>query len=184
MKRWLQLASAIDRFTEAVGRVLWALVLVMIAAGAYSALARYTDPVTGWNLSSNRWVELQWYAFAAVFLLGAAYGLRHDAHVRVDVGYAWCSTRTKAWINLMGTLLFLGPFCVLMIDYSWPMVYNAWATWEQSPDPGGLPRYPIKTVIPVAFGLLLVQGAAVVIRHVAYLRGRLPADKVPMLAGD
>jgi len=91
--------------------------------------------------------------------------------VRVDVVYESLSKRGRAWINLLGTALFLFPFSLLMLVMSWPMVRNTWAVWEQSPDPGGLPRYPIKTVIPLAFLLLIAQGIAFTIRQVAVLRG-------------
>jgi TRAP-type mannitol/chloroaromatic compound transport system permease small subunit len=170
MQRWLRLARFIDRLTERTGRFVYWLTLAMVLLGSYNAIARYTDRYTGLGLSSNTWLELQWYLFSLVFLLGAAYGLKHDVHVRVDVVYESLSKRGRAWINLLGTLLFLFPFSVLMLVMSWPMVRNTWAVLEQSPDPGGLPRYPIKTVIPIAFLLLIVQGIAFTIRQVAVLR--------------
>ncbi|GIV57910.1 MAG: C4-dicarboxylate ABC transporter substrate-binding protein [Rhodothermaceae bacterium] len=171
MSFWLRLARGIDRFSEQTGRLVYWLTLAMVVAGAYNAVVRYLDRYTGLGLSSNFYIELQWYLFSLVFLLGSAYTLRHDAHVRVDVLYARLSPRGRAWINLLGTLLFLFPFCGLMLWVSWPSVANSWAVREMSPDPGGLPRYPIKTVIPVAFVLLMVQGVSMVIRSVAVLRG-------------
>ena len=143
----------------------------MVGIGAFNAIARYLDKYTGLGLSSNTWLELQWYLFSIVFLLGAAYTLREDAHVRVDVIYGMLSKRGKAWIDLLGTLLFLGPFCLLVLYMSWDFVINSWATWEQSSDPGGLARYPIKTMIPLALLLVLVQGGSVMIRAVAVLQG-------------
>lgn len=174
MTRWLRLAYGIDRLNEAVGRFVYWLTLAMVLVGAYNAIARYTDRYTGLGLSSNTYIELQWYLFSLVFLLGAAYTLRHNAHVRVDVLYGRLSARGKAWINLLGTVLFLVPFCILMLVTTWPAVRNSWAVWEQSPDPGGLPRYPIKTVIPIAFALLLLQGVSMGIKQVAVLRGHTP----------
>ncbi|RMF52875.1 MAG: TRAP transporter small permease subunit [Bacteroidetes bacterium] len=171
MSFWLRLARGIDRFSEQTGRLVYWLTLAMVVVGAYNAVVRYLDRYTGLGLSSNFYIELQWYLFSLVFLLGSAYTLRHDAHVRVDVLYARLSPRGRAWINLLGTLLFLFPFCGLMLWVSWPSVANSWAVREMSPDPGGLPRYPIKTVIPVAFVLLMVQGVSMVIRSVAVLRG-------------
>lgn len=171
MRPWLRLADGIDRMNEWVGRLVYWLTLFMVLIGAYNALVRYLGRFTGVGLSSNTYIELQWYMFSLVFLLGAAYTLRHDAHVRVDVLYARLSERGRAWINLLGTVLFLIPFCLLVLWTSWPSVYNSWAVLEVSPDPGGLPRYPIKTAIPVAFVLLMLQGVALAIRQVALLRG-------------
>lgn len=171
MQRWIRIAHGIDRFSEYTGRLVYWLTLAMVLIGSYNAIARYTERYTGLGLSSNTWIELQWYLFSLVFLLGTAYGLKHDVHVRVDVLYERLSRRGRAWINLLGTALFLLPFSVLMLATSWPMVRNSWAVWEQSPDPGGLPRYPIKTVIPIAFVLLIVQGASLAIKQVAVLQG-------------
>jgi len=171
MQRWLRLARSIDALTERIGRLTYWLTLAMVLLGSYNAIARYMERYTGLGLSSNMYLELQWYLFSLVFLLGAAYGLKHDVHVRVDVVYESLSKRGRAWINLLGTALFLFPFSLLMLVMSWPMVRNTWAVWEQSPDPGGLPRYPIKTVIPLAFLLLIAQGIAFTIRQVAVLRG-------------
>ena len=171
MTTWLHVARRIDEFSESTGRVVYYCTLAMVSIGAFNAVARYTDKSTGLGLSSNTWLELQWYLFGLVFLLGAAYTLKHDDHVRVDVLYGRLSRRGKAWIDLAGTVLFLFPFCGLMIYMSIPMVENSWAVLEQSPDPGGLPRYPIRTMIPLAFVFLMIQGTAMVIRNVAILRG-------------
>jgi TRAP-type mannitol/chloroaromatic compound transport system permease small subunit len=171
MKTWLHIAQRIDRFSEATGHVVYYCTLAMVSLGAFNAVARYTDKSTGLGLSSNTWLELQWYLFGVVFLLGAAYTLKHDDHVRVDVLYGRLSRRGKAWIDLAGTVLFLFPFCGLMVYMSIPMVENSWAVLEQSADPGGLPRYPIRTIIPIAFVFVMIQGTAMVIRKVAILRG-------------
>ena len=171
MHFWLRVASSIDRFNEWVGRIVYWLTIFMVLVGAYNALVRYLDRYTGLGLSSNTYIELQWYMFSVVFLLGAAYTLKHDAHVRVDVLYCRLSPKGRAWINLMGTTLFLIPFCLLILWTSWPTVSNSWAVFEMSPDPGGLPRYLIKTVIPIAFLFLLVQGVSMVIKQVAVLMG-------------
>lgn len=170
MQSWLRLASWIDRLNDQIGRWVYWLSLIMVLMGAYNALARYIDRFTGWGLSSNTYIELQWYLFSILFLLGAAYTLKHDSHVRVDVFYGRLSARGKAWINLLGTLLFLFPFCILMLVMSWSSVANSWAVWEMSPDPGGLPRYPIKTIIPIAFVLLILQGISMVVHQIAILK--------------
>lgn len=171
MSKLLRLAGRIDRFSELTGRVVYWLTLLMVLAGAFNALVRYIDRFTGLGLSSNTYIELQWYMFAAMFLLSAAYTLKHNAHVRVDVLYGRLGRRGRAWIDLSGTVLFLIPFCVLMIVVSWPFVADSWSRLEGSPDPGGLARYPIKTLIPVAFALLLVQGVSLLLRQIGVLRG-------------
>ncbi|MBW3570548.1 MAG: TRAP transporter small permease subunit [Gemmatimonadetes bacterium] len=161
----------IDRVSEITGQaVLW-LVGVMVFVGAFNAVARYVTRWTGANLSSNAYIEAQWYLFSIVFLLGAAYALKHDAHVRVDVFYGRLSPRGKAWVDLLGTVLFLVPFCIFMLIVSWPSVAASWRVREVSPDPGGLPRYPIKAVILLAFALLLAQGVAEALKRVRVLRG-------------
>lgn len=165
-----RVASSIDLFNERVGKVVYWLTLMMVMIGAYNAMARYFDRYTGWGLSSNTYIELQWYLFSLVFLLGAAYTLKRDSHVRVDVLYGRLSSRKKAWINLLGTVLFLFPFCILMIIVSWPSVLNSWAVMEMSPDPGGLPRYPIKTMIPIAFVLLILQGISMLFNQIIILQ--------------
>lgn len=171
MDRWLRVSGTIDRINEWVGRTAAWLTAVMVAVGAYNAVVRYLSRYTGQSLSSNAYIELQWYMFSLVFLLGAAYTLRHNAHVRVDVIYSRLSRRARAWINLLGTLLFLIPFSLLSLWVSWPSVRNSWAVMEVSPDPGGLPRYPIKTAILVAFMLLLLQGVSDAIKQASVLRG-------------
>ncbi|MYJ56238.1 MAG: TRAP transporter small permease subunit, partial [Rhodothermaceae bacterium] len=110
--------------------------------------------------SSNTFIELQWYLFSLVFLLGAAYALKNGAHVRVDIFYNRISPTAKAWVNIAGSVVFLIPFCLLMISTSWPAVVDSWIRLEGSPDPGGLPRYPLLTVVPLAFIMLMIQGLA------------------------
>jgi len=203
MQRWLRLASAVDRFNERLGRIIYWLTLVMVGVGSYNAIMRYLsgfvqiDPETAGTfdkilifigeialrLNSNTFIELQWYLFSLVFLLGAAYTLKHNAHVRVDVLYTRLSARGRAWINLLGTVLFLLPFCVLMLWASWPVVEDSWARLEGSPDPGGLPRYPLLTAIPLTFVLLIAQGGALLIRQIATLRGQAPGGAVAEEAG-
>lgn len=160
----------VDRVHTALGRAVSWLVLVMVLIGAFNAVARYAGRFVGTNLSSNGFLEAQWYLFAAVFLLAAPYTLVADRHVRVDVLYGRLSERAKAGIDLAGTLLFLVPFCALGLYLCWPSVSNSWAVLEQSSDPGGLPRYPVKTLLPVALALLGLQGVAMVPRLVRRLR--------------
>ena len=150
-----RLSAAIDRLNDRIGSAIQWLALVMVVVGAFNAIARYTGRFTGASLSSNAYLELQWYLFSLIFLMGAAYGLNHDYHVRVDVLYARLGRRARAWIDLIGSALFLAPFAFVMLWVSWRPVANSWAILEISPDPGGLPRYPIKT--PFAFVMLWVS---------------------------
>lgn len=171
MDRWLGWARRINRLNDWIGRALYWLTLGMVGVGAFNALVRYLDKYTGLGLSSNMWIELQWYLFSLVFLLGAAYTLKADDHVRVDVLYSWLSRKGQAWINVLGTLFFLIPFCSVVLWVSIPFASTSWSILEASPDPGGLPRYPIKTVIPIALVLVIAQGISLMIREVAVILG-------------
>lgn len=153
-----------------LGRLLAALVVAMVAIGAYNALARYVGRWLGANLGSNRWLELQWYLFSLVFLLGATYALERGAHVRVDVLYARLSTRARATIDALGTALLLIPFCLFGLVVNWRWVANSWAVLERSADPGGLARYPLKTMVLVAWALLLVQACVELARAIRKVR--------------
>ncbi len=170
MNRWLRFAKAMDRLTEGLGRAVSWLALVMVLIGAYNAVVRYLGRFAGWNLSSNLYLELQWYLFSLLFLLAAGYGLKQDSHVRVDVLFARLSARARSWVNILGTVLLLLPFSVFALWVSWPSVRNSWVIREVSPDPGGLPRYPLKAVILLCFVLLVLQGLAELIKEVARLR--------------
>lgn len=171
MKRLLQFAKMVDRMNDRIGRLLMWLCLFMVVIASFNALMRYTSRFTGIDLTSNALMELQWYAFSAIFLLGAGYGLRHRAHVQVDVLFNRFSERTQAWIYIVGTVLFLIPFCIFITILSVPTIINSWMVVEMSPDPGGLPRFPIKTLLPVSFILLLLQGISFLIENIARLRG-------------
>ena len=160
MERLSRVADAIDRWNLHLSRYTAWLVVAMIAVGAYNAVVRYLGRFVGFNLSSNAYLELQEYMFSAVFLLGAAGTLARNAHVRVDVLYGRLSERGQLWVDFVGTLVFLLPFCAFGFWVSLPAVENSWRILEGSPDPGGLPRYPLKTLIPIAWALLFVQGVA------------------------
>lgn len=177
MRSLLHIARGVDRLNGWIGAGLRWLALAMVLIGAYNALARYASRYAGVQLSSNALNELQWYLFSVIFLLGAAYALEKDVHVRVDVLYSSLSDKGRAWIDLLGSLLFLIPFAVLMLVVTWPAVVNSWSIRETSPDPGGLARYPIKALILVSFGLLVLQGLAQVVKQVAVLRGMERPDE-------
>lgn len=170
----LRLSHGIDALTEWVGKLAYWLVLPMVLVGVWNVVGRYVGYyIAGRNLTSNGLIELQWYIFSMVFLLGAAYTLKHNGHVRVDVLYSTFSWKRKALVNVLGTLFFLIPFCIIVMYFSWPWVLSSWKIFETSNDPGGLPRYPIKAMILVGFGLLLIQGISEFIKNLALLTGQL-----------
>jgi TRAP-type mannitol/chloroaromatic compound transport system permease small subunit len=171
MKQLLAFARGVDWVNGAIGRTTSLLALLMVLLGSWNALARYLGRFIGTDLSSNAFIEGQWYMFSLLFLLGAAWTLDRDEHVRVDVFYGTASPRTKAWIDLLGSVFLLLPFCLWAVWMSWPAVVNSWTVLEVSPDPGGLPRYPLKTVIPLAFAFVGLQGISLIIKKVAFLRG-------------
>lgn len=184
LSRALKAANSIDRLSEVVGRAVIWLSLLMVLVGTFNTIARYAGRRFGAELTSNAYIELQWYLFSLLFLLGAGYTLKHDRHVRVDVIYARLSQRARAWIDLVGTVAFLIPFCLLGLVVCWPAVRNSWAILEGSPDPGGLPRYPIKTMILVSFLLLVLQGLAEAARRVAVLRGLMDLGEAQPHRGE
>ena len=169
MNRLLALSRAIDALNERVGRAAMWLVLAATLISSGNAVMRY-----GFDRSSNAWLEIQWYLFALIFLLGAGYTLKHNGHVRIDILYGRFSPRLQAWVDLLGGLLFLLPLCGLMVWMSWGGFAASWAVNETSPDAGGLSRWPIKLAIPLGFGLLWLQGVAEVIKRAAFLAGHAP----------
>ena len=169
----------VDALNNCLGRFASWLTLAMVLIASYNAIARYFDKFITRNfewfrdirLTSNSLLELQWYLFSLMFLLGGAYALRENAHVRVDVIYARLKSKTKSWINVLGGVFFLIPFCLFMGIASIQPVVNSWKILEISPDPNGLPRYPIKTFLPIAFFLLFLQGFSQLCRERKVLRG-------------
>lgn len=170
MRTAAMLRMAIDRGNESIGRLTGWLTLAMVLLGALNAVGRYAGAAIGLTLSSNALIELQWYLFSAVFLLGAGDALRADAHVRVDVLYGRLSPRAQHAIDLAGTLIFLLPFCWVSIAMAWPAVMASLELREQSPDPGGLARYPVKLLIPVGIALLALQGVSRALSALEHLR--------------
>ncbi len=179
VSRWTsKLVATVDAGTERMGGLLPWLLLILVLVGAFNALARYGGKSIGVDLSSNLYIELQWYLFSAVFLLGGAYTLKKGAHVRVDVVSSRLSDRTRFWIERLGLWLLLIPYCVFMIYISWSPVAESISLAEQSPDPGGLPRYYVKALIPLGFVILFLQGLA------EGLRPRAVADLHQGKVGD
>jgi len=169
MDALLAIARAIDALNERAGRFAMWLVLAAVLLSAGNALFRY-----GLNMSSNAWLEIQWYLFSAIFLLGAGYTLKHNGHVRIDILYGRFSARARAWIDLVGGLLFLLPTAVLIAWLGWTGFADSYAVGEMSPDAGGLSRWPIKLLIPVGFALLALQGISESIKRAAFLASRGP----------
>jgi TRAP-type mannitol/chloroaromatic compound transport system permease small subunit len=166
MRLLLKFSDAVDWLTEQIGQTLKWLVLLSSLISAGNALVRYTL-----HTGSNAWLEIQWYMFGAMFLLGAGYALKHDEHVRVDVFFSRMSQRTQAWVDVFGGLLFLLPITIIIAWLGIPMVVNSYAIQEHSSDAGGLLRWPIKIMIPIGFGLLALQGVAEVIKKTAVALG-------------
>jgi TRAP-type mannitol/chloroaromatic compound transport system permease small subunit len=165
---FLSLSRAIDKFNEAIaGAVSWALLAAVIIC-AVNAVVRYSL-----KMSSNAWLEIQWYLFAAVFMLASANTLKRDEHVRIDVITGRFSRRTQVWIDLAGYLLFLLPVCLLVFYYGIPFFRYSLATGEMSSSAGGLIVWPAKLLVPVGFFLLLLQGISEVIKRIAFLTGRI-----------
>ena len=174
MNRLLILAGWIDALNERVGRITIWLVLVATLISAGNALARYVL-----SDSSNAWLEIQWYLFGAIFLLGAGYTLKHNGHVRIDILYGRLGQRGQAWIDLLGGVFFLLPLAGLMAWLAWPIFLDSWRTMENSSDSGGLLRWPVKLLLPLGFGLLALQGVAEIIKRIGVLSGcyQMPVEK-------
>jgi|TARA_B110000971_G_scaffold135797_1_gene138827 TRAP-type mannitol/chloroaromatic compound transport system permease small subunit len=165
--------NSIDILNETIGRAASWLVLAMVLLICYDVTMRYS-----FHQGSVALQELEWHLFALIFLLGSAYTLKHNNHVRVDILYQsqYLSNKHRAMINILGIILFLIPFCVLILITTWPFVENAYYYLEGSPDPGGLPyRYLLKGSILVAFTLLILQGVAELLRNYLILTKQDPS---------
>ncbi|MCU0492367.1 MAG: TRAP transporter small permease subunit [Chloroflexaceae bacterium] len=188
MNALLKVSRGIDAVVDFMGRYLGWLVLIMILVGVYNTATRYIGSVMGRSLASNTLIEAQWYMFSILFFLGASYVLKHNEHVRVDVFYGNWPPKRKALVNIIGTLLFLIPFCIVVIWVSTQPVLISWgmnrrtgvidlARMEWSDQPGGLPRAPIKSMILIGFGLLAIQGISELIKNIAVLMGKLQSTE-------
>ena len=168
MSPLLTLSRLIDRISEFVGRWLGWLVLVAVLISAGNAIVR-----KAFNTSSNAYLEIQWYLFAAVFLLAAGYTMLRQEHVKIDVVSGRFSKRTQIWIEIIGICLFLLPFVYMIIKLAMPLVIGAYQSNEMSSNAGGLIRWPIKLVISVGFALLALQGVSELIKRIAALSGHV-----------
>ena len=173
MRVLLAISKLIDTINEWVGRIVLWLVVPMVAVGAYNAIGRSLDKTIGTRLASNTYFELQWYIFSLIFLLMVGYVLKHDGHIRVDVIYARLAPRGRAWVNMLGSILFLVPSVLILFYVTLPLVAFSVEARAFSLDAGGLPRWPLKIMLLPAFILLALQGFSEFIKNLAFLRGDL-----------
>ena len=187
MQGLLAISRRIDWFNWLISRVAVWLVLIASLVSAFNAFFRYSietiiailkdypslsglqSLLTWYGNNSNGFLEAQWYMFAGMVLLGAAYTLKVNEHVRVDVFYGQMSERTQTWVDLFGAIFCLVPMCLLLIYFTWPWFVQSWVANEQSSNAGGLPRWPVKLILPVGFALVLMQGVSEIIKCVAAL---------------
>jgi TRAP-type mannitol/chloroaromatic compound transport system permease small subunit len=169
MSPLLALSRLIDGITSLVGKVMMYFLLATTLISAGNAIIRKL-----FNTSSNAWLEIQWYLFAAVFMLGSGYAFLKNAHVRIDFISSKFSARGRNIVDVIGILVFVFPLCYLMIKLSWPVFSNAWDSGEMSSNAGGLIRWPVYALIPAGFSLLAIQSISELIKRVAFLNGQGP----------
>jgi TRAP-type mannitol/chloroaromatic compound transport system permease small subunit len=160
----LKASRIIDAVNERFGTLATWLVLFAVLISTGNAVARYA-----FSIGSNAWLEVQWYMFAAIVFLGAPYTLKVNEHVRVDVLYSALSERARIWIDIAGCILFLLPFCAVLLYFTWPWFVDSWRIGEMSSNAGGLIRWPVKLALPLGFALLALQGVSELIKRIAAL---------------
>jgi TRAP-type mannitol/chloroaromatic compound transport system permease small subunit len=165
----LRLSGAIDAITERIGRFVYWLVLATVLISATNAVIRKV-----FNYSSNAYLEIQWYLFSLIFLIGAGYTLLRNEHVRIDIISGRLSPRAQNWIDVMGIVFFLFPMCFIIGTLSWPLFMDSYVRHEVSTNAGGLIVWPARLMVPVGFLLLFVQGVSELIKRIAFLRGDIP----------
>jgi TRAP-type mannitol/chloroaromatic compound transport system permease small subunit len=162
----LKLSAGVDALNHQIGRLIRWLVLGSVLISAGNAIIRKT-----FNISSNGFLEIQWYLFAGVFLLGAGFAFMRNVHVRIDFISSKLSKRTNTFIDIAGIIVFLIPLCLIMVWLSWPLFSSALSTGEMSQNAGGLIRWPAYLLMPLGFGLLFIQALSELVKRVAFLRG-------------
>lgn len=178
---------AANKLASVLGFISACLIFPTVVISMLNVILRRVGSAQGRNLTSNSLIEAQWYLYTLIFVFGLAYILREGINVRVDFWFANRSSRTQSWIDLIGHLIGLIPFAYIGIKYSWPSVKLSWDAREQSPDAGGLARYPIKTALMIGFVFLVIQGIAEIIKNIEYLRGhehRHESDAPALAAGQ
>ena len=171
MRPILAISESIDWLNQRLGDVCNFLVLAACVVSAGNAMIRYA-----FGYSSNSWLEMQWYMFAIFVMFGASYTFKRNEHVRVEILYLMLSERGQLWLDMIGTLFFLIPSCLLLAYLSWPFFMQSYVVSEISSNAGGLIRWPIKIVVPAGFVLLALQGASEVIKRIAALKGFVMID--------
>ena len=171
MPRLLAFSRAIDALNHRLSWIADWMVFLSCLISAGDAFSRYA-----FSMSSNAWLEIQWYMFGAVVMLGASYTLKKNEHVRVDIVYSNLGTRSQIVIDIVGAVLFLLPATLILAYLSWPVFYNSFMQGEVSSNAGGLLRWPVKIFLPIGFALLSLQGISELIKRVAILRGHMKAD--------
>ena len=171
MRPLLALSTAIDLLNQKLGDICNFLILASCVVSAGNAMIRYA-----FGYSSNSWLELQWYMFAVFVMFGASYTFKKNEHVRVEILYLMLSERGQLWLDMIGTLCFLIPACLLLAYLSWPFFMQAYVVGEISSNAGGLVRWPIKAVVPVGFVFLALQGVSEVIKRIAALQNLVKID--------
>lgn len=167
----LAFSGFIDRINEKFGVLAGWLVLSSCLISAGNAMFRYA-----FDLSSNGWLEVQWYMFAVLVMFGAAYTLKRNEHVRVDILYLNLSERGKLWVDILGGIFFLMPTCIMLGLLSWPFFMQSYLIGEDSGNAGGLLRWPIKIVLPAGFFMLALQGISEIVKRAAALQGFVQID--------
>lgn len=165
----LAISHQIDRFNNSIGKLIGWLVLAAVLISAGNAIVR-----KAFSIGSNSFLEIQWYLFAAVFMLGAGYAFLRNVHVRIDFISSKLSKRTNTIIDILGIVIFLIPLCLILINLSWPLFYGAWKSGETSSNAGGLIRWPVFLLVPLGFSLLLLQACSELIKRFAFLKGLIP----------
>ncbi len=171
----LKFAHVVDWLNTMIGKITMWLILATTLISAGNAIVRKI-----FDSSSNSLLEIQWYLFAGVFLLGAGYGFLKNSHVRIDFLSSRFSARTRNWIDVVGIVAVLFPFCLIVINLSWPLFVRALASGEMSQNAGGLIRWPVYSLVPLGFGLLMLQGMSELIKRLAFITGNGP----DVLSGD
>ena len=169
MNALLGFSRVVDALSERIGRVIAWLVLVTVLISAANATVRKL-----FDYSSNAYLEIQWYLFAAIFLIGAGYTLLRNEHVRIDIVSSRLSPRAQNWIDVIGILFFLFPMSIIIMWLSWPLLEDSYVRHEVSTNAGGLIIWPARLLVPVGFFLLILQGVSELIKRIAFLAGRIP----------
>jgi len=165
----LPLSRAIDALTERIGRFVYWLILAVVIISALNATVR-----KAFNYSSNAYLEIQWYLFSFIFLIGAGYTFLRNEHVRIDIITGRLSGRAQNWIDVIGIVFFLFPMAILIGWLSWPLFMDSFVRHEVSTNAGGLIIWPARLIVPVGFALLLMQGVSELIKRLAFLQGLIP----------